>query len=101
MHFRNARKRCFRRCISESAFFKKNLTYFGNALPKTPFRKFISEILRVLQIKQNSPLPLIIYPNLLPNSHPKIFLCKPVPSYLKGSVYLLYYIQKSSNPFNR
>src|SRR3954469_7368963 len=44
MHFRNARKLCFRRCISENAFFlKKNYLisevhfrkhHFGNELPK-------------------------------------------------------------------
>src|SRR4051812_39727077 len=57
MHLRNARKKCFGRCISESAFFLKKLSYFGSSFPKIAFRKFISEILRVLQIKQNSPSP--------------------------------------------
>src|SRR3954466_12507750 len=42
--------------------FLKILTYFGSSFPKLLFRKCTSEILRFLQIYQNTPPPPIIYP---------------------------------------
>src|SRR4051812_30990684 len=66
--------------LQKRIFSFQNLSYFRNAFSKTAFRKCISEILRVLQIKQNNPLSHLFYPKSSSNFLSSNFLQKQVCS---------------------
>src|SRR4051812_35818092 len=87
-----------RKFISESVFFFKKLTYFGSSFPKTLFRKFTSEILRFLQIYQNTPPPPIIYPKSKQKVAKAKICANRIPKLHQGSNHTAKQHSKALNP---
>src|SRR3954464_3195653 len=93
----NSKIPLLRKFISESVFFfLKKLTYFGSSFSKTLFRKFTSEILRFLQIYQNTPLPQSFTLNQNKKWQKRKFVQTEFQSCIKAPITLLNNIQKPS-----
>ncbi|XP_058744558.1 uncharacterized protein LOC131617241 [Vicia villosa] len=78
--------------------FLKKLTYFGSSFPKQLFRKFTSEILRFLQIYQNTPPPPIIYPKSKQKVAEAKICANGIPKLHQGSNHTAKQHSKALNP---
>src|SRR3954465_8041117 len=81
-------------------FFLKKFFFFGSFFPKKAFRKFTSEILRVLQIYQNTLPPPFIYPNSN-KKQPKAKICaNTLPKLHQGSNHIAIQHSKAHKSLN-
>ncbi|XP_058734477.1 uncharacterized protein LOC131606233 [Vicia villosa] len=78
--------------------FLKKFTYFGCSFLKTLFRKFTSEILRFLQIYQNTPPPPIIYPKSKQKVAKAKICANRIPKLHQGSNHTAKQHSKALNP---